>query len=141
MNDEHAEGVKKSIEDIIGSDTILKRKKKSEDDTQRERFEKVIQTLEEIEVRSIILGNDLDLDFTKYDDKFLEVIDSLLLLNFGKESCELIFFYLYERITPDGSFNELVDTNNNPVPLTSPTDLWYLIKKIQEESGKTRKKS
>jgi len=141
MNDEHAEGVKKSIEDIIGSDTVLKRKKKSEDDVQRERFEKIIRILEEIEVRSMILENDLELDLTKYDDKFLTVIDGILLMHFGKEICEVIFFYLYERIAPDGSFNELVDANNIPVPLTSPTDLWYLIKKIQEESGKTRKKS
>jgi hypothetical protein len=141
MNDEHAEGVKKSIEDIIGSDTVLKRKKKSEDDIQRERFEKIIHTLEEIEVRSIILGNDLQLDLTKYDDKFLTVIDGVLLMHFGKEVCEVIFFYLYERIVPDGSFNELIDPNGTPVPLTSPSDLWYLIKKIQGESGKTRKKS
>ena len=141
MNDEHAEGVKKSIEDIIGSDTVLKRKKKSEDDIQRERFEKIIQTLEEIEVRSMILGNDLNLDFTEYDDKFLTVIDGILLMHFGKEICEVIFFYLYERINEDGSTNELVDEDGNIVPLVSPTDLWYLIKIIQDKIGKAKKKA
>ena len=77
-NEEHVNGIKKSIDDILGTDTSLKRKKKSEDDTNRERFEKIIQTLEEIEVRSIILGNDLNLDFTSYDEKFYKVIDSLI---------------------------------------------------------------
>ncbi len=76
-NKEHADGIKKSIDDIIGVDTFLKRKKKSEDDIQREKFERIIQTLEEIEVRGMILGNDLQLDFTSYDDKFYRVIDSL----------------------------------------------------------------
>jgi hypothetical protein len=95
-NKEHADGIKKSIDNIIGVDTFLKRKKKSEDDIQREKFERIIQTLEEIEVRGMILSNDLQLDFTSYDDKFDRVIDSLFDLHFGKEACELISFYLYE---------------------------------------------
>ena len=76
-NEEHVNGIKKSIDNILGTDTSLKRKKKSEDDINRERFEKIIQTLEEVEVRSMILGSDLNLDFTSYDEKFYLVIDSL----------------------------------------------------------------
>ena len=106
-NEEHVNGVKKSIDDILGTDTFLKRKKKSEDDINRERFEKIINTLEEIEVRGMLLGNDLQLDFTSYDEKFYFVIDSLFHLHFGKEASELIFFYLYERTNPDGTTNGL----------------------------------
>ena len=139
-NKEHADGIKKSIDDIIGVDTFLKRKKKSEDDVQREKFEKIIQTLEEIEVRGMILGNDLQLDFTSYDEKFYKVIDGLFSLHFGKEACELIFFYLYERINPDGTYNEVMDENNNVLSLSTPSDLWNVIKLIQEKSGKAKKK-
>ena len=57
-NDKHAEEIKKSIDNIIGTDTFLKRKKKSEDDIQKAKFEKIIKTLEEIEVRGMILVND-----------------------------------------------------------------------------------
>jgi hypothetical protein len=139
--DPHAEGIKKSIEDIIGADTSLRRKKKTDEDFQKEKFTKLIQTLDEIEVRSIIMGGDLGLDFTKYDDKFYSVIDGLLGLLYPKEACELIFFYLYERINEDGSTNELVDEDGNIVPLVSPTDLWYLIKIIQDKIGKAKKKA
>jgi len=139
-NKEHADGIKKSIDNIIGVDTFLKRKKKSEDDIQREKFERIIQTLEEIEVRGMILGNDLQLDFTSYDDKFDRVIDSLFDLHFGKEACELIFFYLYERINPDGTHNEVMDENDNVLPLSSPSDLWNIIKLTQGKSGKEKKK-
>ena len=138
-NKEHADGIKKSIDNIIGVDTFLKRKKKSEDDVQREKFEKIIQTLEEIEVRGMILGNDLQLDFSSYDEKFYKVIDSLFELHFGKDACELIFFYLYERINPDGTHNEVVDENGNVLPLSSPGDLWNVIKLTQGKSGKTKK--
>jgi hypothetical protein len=139
-NNEHAEGIKQSVEDIIGTDTFLRRKKKTEDDNQRERFEKIIRTLEEIEVRGMIVANDLKVDFTTYDEKFYEVIDTLILMNFGKEASEIIFFYLYERINPDGTINSLVDTNDNYITLNSPTDLWELIKVIKTSVGKAKKK-
>ena len=139
-NKEHADGIKKSIDNIIGVDTFLKRKKKSEDDIQREKFERIIQTLEEIEVRGMILSNDLQLDFTSYDDKFDRVIDSLFDLHFGKEACELISFYLYEWKIPDGTHNEVMDENDNVLPLSSPSDLWNIIKLTQGKSGKEKKK-
>ena len=144
-NDEHVDGIKKSIDDILGTDTSLKRKKKTEEDLNRERFEKIIQTLEEVEVRSMILGNDLSLDFTSYDEKFYFVIDSLFHMHFGKESAELIFFYLYERMNPDGTSNGLQNEEGEVIELASPTDLWYLLKAMQDRSkekgGKAKKKS
>jgi hypothetical protein len=139
-NEQHADGIKKSIDEIIGVDTFLKRKKKTEDDQHRERFVKIIQTLEEIEVRGMILGNDLQLDFTSYDDKFYSVIDNLFFLHFGKEACELIFFYIYERLNPDGTANHVEDVEGNAIPLNSPEDLWELVKLTQEKIGKAKKK-
>ena len=139
-NEQHADGIKKSIDEIIGVDTFLKRKKKTEDSDKRERFIKIIQTLEEIEVRGMILGNDLALDFSSYDEKFYSVIDNLFYLHFGKEACELIFFYIYERLNPDGTANEVEDLEGNAIPLTSPEDLWELVKLTQEKIGKAKKK-
>jgi len=140
-NDEHVNGIKKSIDDILHTDTSLKRKKKSEEDINRERFEKIISTLEEIEVRSLILGNDLELDFTSYDEKFYFVIDSLFHMHFGKDASELIFFYLYERMNADGTVNGLQNDEGEIIELTSPTDLWYLLKAIQDKKiGKAKKK-
>lgn len=142
-NDEHVNGIKKSIDDILGTDTSLRRKKKSEDDINRERFEKIIHTLEEVEVRAMILGNDLKLDFTEYDEKFYFIIDSLFHMNFGKEGAELIFFYLYDRINADGTSNGLMNDEGEVIELTSPTDLWYLLKAVQdrEKGGKAKRKS
>jgi len=142
-NNEHVDGIKKSIDDILGTDTSLKRKKKTEEDINRERFEKIIHTLEEIEVRGVILGSDLSLDFTSYDEKFYFVIDSLFHMHFGKEASELIFFYLYERNNPDGTTNGLQNEEGEVIELASPTDLWYLLKAMQdrEKSGKAKKKS
>jgi hypothetical protein len=139
-NEQHADGIKKSIDEIIGVDTFLKRKKKTEDDQNRERFIKIIQTLEEIEVRGMILGNDLQLDFSSYDEKFYFIIDSLFSIAYSKEACELIFFYIYERLNPDGTANDVEDMDGNVIPLKTPEDLWELVKLTQEKVGKAKKK-
>ena len=138
--DEHAKGVQQSIESIIGADTILKRRKKTEDDINRDIFEKIIISLEQANVRSSIIGGDFKLDFTSYDETFYEIIDNLILMQFGKEASEVIFFYVYERISPDGSINELADQDNNVVALNNPTDLWMLVNHIKNKTNKTKKK-
>jgi hypothetical protein len=140
MNDERTQGIKKSVEDIIGSDTVLKRKKKTEEDLDRESFEKIIFLMEEIQTRGVLLQVDLGLDYSDYDEKFYEIIDRLFQIHFGREAAEMIFFYAYERINPDGSVNELVDENNQIVALNSPTDLWYLVNHIKNKTKKVNKK-
>ena len=138
--DEHAKGVQQSIESIIGADTVLKRRKKTEDDINRDTFEKIIIALEQTNVRSSIIGGEFKLDFTSYDETFYEIIDNLILMQFGKEASEIIFFYVYERINPDGTVNELADQDNNVVALNSPTDLWMLVNHIKNKTNKTKKK-
>lgn len=140
MNDERTQGIKKSVEDIIGSGTVLKRKKKTEEDLNRESFEKIILLMEEIQTRGVLLQADLGLDYSNYDEKFYEIIDRLFQIHFGREAAEVIFFYAYERINPDGSVNELVDENDQVVTLTNPTDLWYLVNHIKNKTKKVNKK-
>lgn len=137
-NEGHVEGIKKSVEDIIGSITSIKLKRKSEVDSQREKFEKIILSLEELNVRSMILESELGLDFSTYDDKFYAVIDAIFQLHFNKEINELIFFYLYERINEDGSFNKVLDIDGVEIELNNPLDLWAIIQAMEENSKKKK---
>jgi hypothetical protein len=125
MNDKerHAIGVKSSVDNIIGASTFLKQKRK-QNTIQKEKFNNIIRLLEEIDVRGTILENDIQIDLSKYDDKFYRIIDTLLEIHFGKEICELIFFYVYDRITTDGSIRELIDPySGQSIILSSPDDL------------------
>ncbi len=134
--EQHAQGVKASLEGITGADLSLKRKRKTEKDVNREVFEKIILALEKASVRSSIIGGDFQLDFTEYDETFYEIIDNLILMHFGKEASELIFFYVYERINPDGSINTLADVEGNVVPMNGPSDLWELIQFMKNKKSK-----
>ena len=140
MSEEHTQGIKQSIEDIIGTDTVLRRKRKTEEDLNRESFEKIMLMMDEIQVRSALLHSELGLDYSNYDEKFYEIIDRMFTLSFGREAAEIIFFYVYERINPDGTINNLVDQNNEVVPINSPSDLWYLVNHIKNKTKKVTKK-
>ena len=135
----HAQGVKQTLETMIGTDLSLKRKKKSEHDVNRDMFEKIVIALEKANIRTAIVGSEFDLDLSKYDESFYEVIDNLIMMQFGKQAAEVIFFYVYERMNPDGSINELRDTNDNPIMLNNPTDLWELVNVIKNAPSKTAK--
>ena len=137
--EKHAQGVKTTLETMIGTDLSLKRKKKSEHDLNRELFEKIIIALERANIRTALVGTEFDVDLSKYDETFYEVIDNLMLMQFGKQAAEVIFFYVYERLNPDGSINELRDANDNPVILSTPSELWDLVNLIKNAPSKTTK--
>ena len=137
--EQHAQGVRQTLETMIGTNLSLKRKKKSEYDLNKELFEKIVIALERTNIRTALVGTEFDIDLSKYDETFYEVIDNLLLMQFGKQASEVIFFYIYERMNPDGSINELRDTNDTPIVLNNPTDLWDLINVIRNASSKTTK--
>jgi hypothetical protein len=129
---------KKSIDLILGSDTTLTRRKKTQADATRELFNKIIINLEQANTRSFLLSGDFQLDLTKYDDVFYEAIDNLIILHFGKEASELIFFYLYDRIDPEGNIQALVDNKGNEILLQNPDDLWMLLQVIKENDKKKK---
>jgi hypothetical protein len=138
--EQHAEGIKGSIENILGSAASLKRRRKTENDIQKEKFEQIIFLLEKINVRSELLGTDFNLDLTSYDNDFYNAIDILLELTFGKEVRELIFFYVYDRVLANGDIQELTDAEGKAIKLNTPSDLWNLITQIQEYESRPKKK-
>lgn len=128
---EDVEGIKQSLENILNADFTVKRKKRTELDIERDLFSNIIMSLERLNARSNILASDLDIDLVKYDEVFYDAIDKLLLLKYGKEISEIIFFYVYDRIDPEGNIVYLKDTKDRDVILENISDLWYLIQNIQ----------
>ena len=127
---DHNEGyhdIKKAVDQLLKINSTVKRKKKAYIDKQKDLFTTIILALQAAQTRTILTQTELKLDFSTYDEMYLQIIDSLILLHFGKEGYELISFYLYEKINPDGSFNELFDDDGNIVPSTTPEDIWNIL--------------
>lgn len=124
--------LKIAIDSILNTSSIVRRRKRSESDKKMELFKQVINGLEEIQARSYLASYELNIDMNNYDEKFLEIIDALIYMNYGKDCYQLVSFYLFERINPeDGTVNPvLIEETGEEVFLENPYDLYNLMRRI-----------
>ena len=115
--------IQSAINEILNVKSMVRRKKKSQSEKRRELFISIINAVEQIITRQNVMYMDLQLDFAKYDEPFLDTIDALIILYFGKEGADLIGWYLWERLNPDGTINPVVDENGNDIEINSPAEL------------------
>jgi hypothetical protein len=78
---------------------------------------------------------ELQLDFTNYDENFMDVIDALIILHFGKEGAEIIGYFLWEKENPDGTINVLENEEGEQVTLETAVDLWNLLLRMNPNYG------
>jgi hypothetical protein len=136
MKENSFDDIKKAVDSLLKVNSTVKRKKKAYIDKQKDLFVNIITALQAAQTRTYLTQAELKLDFSTYDEMYLQIIDSLILLNFGKEGYELISFYLYEKWNPDGSINELFDDDENIVPSTTPEDIWLILQKLKNDNEK-----
>jgi|688.fasta_scaffold324427_2 hypothetical protein len=133
---DYIEHLQEQINQIIGVKSTLKRRRKNREDIQRNIFLNVIPLLEHAINRGTILESDFNIDVTKYEELFYQIIDSLIYLHFDPKAAEVILFYLYERFNPDGTSNSVLDANGNEVMLETTEDLWNLVQFIETNPKK-----
>lgn len=123
------------INEILNVKSLIRRKKKNQSDKKKELFISIINAIEHVSNRQNLMYVDLQVDFSTYDESFLDIVDALVILHFGKEGAELIAYYLWERVNPDGSINPLVDESGNPVVLETASDLWETLLLMNPKYG------
>ena len=140
MNSFEQEGlnsIRNAVDQILNVNSNIKRKSKKDFDKQRELFFHIMNGLEAVTVRSNLLFADLRIDFTTYDESFLEIIDALLVARYGKECYELISFYLWERVGPDGEINPIKNLETDEdIFLHTISDLWSIMLKVNPNLDK-----
>lgn len=119
--------IQHAINNILNVKSLIRRKKKTQSEKRRELFITIINSIEQIITRQNMMYMDLQLDFAKYDEPFLDTIDALIVLHFGKEGADLIGWYLWERMNPDGSINPVLDEDNNELNINTPAELWTVL--------------
>lgn len=125
----HDQNVKVAIDRIIGQETTFRKVKKNQEDQKRITFCKIIDNIIIAEERSIMLDEGHNMDMTKYNQIFFDIITDFFSFNFNRKQISLINFFLYDRYSADGSVLDLIDDNNNVITLETSNDLWYLLQK------------
>lgn len=133
----HAVNIQKNLEDIIGTETKLKKRKKGQDEYKKELFHSIVNNLEHLSERNKMLEEDFAIDFDSYSEPYEDTIEKLLTFIFGVNVSKVVYFYVYERFTEDGLV-QAITYNGELRPLNNTTDLYNLI--VEMESKETSKK-
>jgi hypothetical protein len=127
--DREIEGIQNQINNIIGTNTKIVRRRKNNEDIKHELFINIITQIELVINRSTLVHSDFKIDLSDYDEMYLQIIDNLIYLSFGSQAAELIIHYCYDRIEMDGSI-PYVDANGNELEISDPEQLWGVVKKL-----------
>jgi hypothetical protein len=131
MHQNGYDDIKKAVDQLLKITSTVKRKKKAYIDKQKDLFVSIIIALQAAQTRTVLTQTELRLDFSTYDEMYLQIIDSLILLHFGKEGFELISWYLYEKINPDGTFSEIQNADGEIIPSDTPEDIWNVLVNVK----------
>ena len=134
-NNEYSD-IKKAVDQLLKINSTVKRKKKAYLEKQKDLFISIMMALQAVQTRTVLTNAELRVDFSTYDEAFLQIIDSLILLHFGKEGFEVVNFYLYDKFNPDGSLNELYDDEEKIVPSETAEDIWNILIKLKSNNEK-----
>ena len=127
--------IQTAINQILNVKSLIRRKKKTQEAKKRELFVSIINSIEAIINRQNLMYAELNLDLANYDESFLDTIDALIILHFGKEGAELIGFYLWDRVSPDGTIEPLLDEYDKPFYLETANDLWNTLLHMNPKYG------
>jgi len=126
--------MKKELQELISS--FLKVKVKVvEREMTKERFDKKlfvesIILLREIEDRRDFMEDEIGVDMSIYEEKFMTIIENLFNMHFNRAQIGLIQYYLYEiPVIEDfsGKLSIEIGDNTYVVAFESPEDLWQAI--------------
>lgn len=129
-NVEKIKSSQKIVEHVLGSQTKVSHRTKTKYDLDKKKFENIIFNLEQIEIRSNIITTDFSINLSKYEDIYYDVINDLFSLLYPKEAIDIINFYLYGRISPEGDVVVLKDVEGNEILIENPSQLYNIVQNI-----------
>jgi hypothetical protein len=131
---EFEDHLKKSISKIIKADVEITPRKKNFDYKKRKQFIIIIDTLFSIQHRNIMF-TEMGINIDKYEDPFYDIIDNMLSFTFTVEQLALIYWWVYERVNPDGSINTLIDKfTNEEIEINSAELLYEYVLEIKNNA-------
>jgi len=122
---EGEDDIRDLFKQMLGSDIIIKDNIKESEEKLFILFVEQLEKAKDLEDKVVEIG----LDVHPLVDPLWIVIENMLKLQFGLDTTNLIMFYLYDRIGPDGKIIPLVEEESDKkFKLKNPKDLFAYIK-------------
>ena len=114
--------------------------KLTEDLSDKEVFVRIVERLDKCWTDSNGLYENFKISILEYEEGYYQVIEDLLVINYGPWKTELILWYIFGRFDTDGNlYPLLVQTKgkeDEEVFLKTPTQLWNFLDRLEKQKRK-----
>jgi len=130
----HKKELRKVLNSFLKASTSIKEKDMAREVLEKKLFIENIILLREIEDRRDFMEEEIGVDMSTYEDKFLQVIENLFKVHFNKEQFALIQYYLYKVPTIE-DWDGMIDLSDGKEMITvrfeTPEEVWNVISSLK----------
>jgi len=130
----HKRELRKVLNSYLKGSIRIKERVMARDIMEKKLFIESIVLLREIEDRRDFMEEEIGMDMSMYEEKFLQIIENLLKVHFNKEQFSLIQYYLYQVPTIQ-DWDGLIDISDGKEMITvkfeTPDDVWTVITSLK----------
>lgn len=116
----------------------VSQKRPSKNIMEKELFIEAITLLQEIEDRRDFMEEEMGMDMTSYEEKFIQVIENLLNINYSPEQVAIVQYYIYEyplEDTKEGKIDLRINGKKvEVVDFDTPEDVWNVVQSLRKKS-------
>jgi len=126
--------LRKGINNYLKGNVTIKERDMARDVIEKKLFIESIILLREIEDRRDFMEEEIGVDMSIYEEKFLQVIENLFRAHFSKEQFALIQYYLYQvpnLIDWDGKIDLSDGKDMITVDFETPEQVWNVITSVK----------
>jgi len=126
--------LRKTLNNYLKGNVQIKEKDMARDIMEKKLFIESIILLREIEDRRDFMEEEIGMDMSMYEEKFLQIIENLFRVHFTKEQFSLIQYYLYKVPTIE-DWDGLIDITDGKEMITvkfeTPDQVWNVINSLK----------
>lgn len=126
----HKKELRKVLSNYLKGSVIIKERDMARDIMEKKLFIESIFLLREIEDRRDFMEEEIGMDMSMYEGKFLQIIENLFKVHFNKEQFALIQYYLYQVPTIE-NWDGMIDLSDGKEMITvkfeTPDEVWTVI--------------
>jgi hypothetical protein len=118
----------KKLNELLGSKVTIEESPKSAKKKDERFFLELLEHLCQIEAVSAVIST-IGIQTDKYENPFYKSIKLLMQKHYGDMKTEIILWWVFDSLTPDGDIYPLMDENEVKHILKTPQQLWKFLKR------------
>ena len=127
--------LKKTLNSFLKANVTVTERDMARDIIEKKLFIESIILLREIEDRRDFMEDEIGMDMSVYEEKFLQIIENLFRVHFTKEQFALIQYYLYKVPTIE-NWDGMIDITDGKEMMTvkfeTPDQVWSVINSLKK---------